>query len=91
MRMSGPLSANFNPFDSDTCFSTSTIPSRGSGCAMCSVMRLAGTLLSETFKPKNDGELYVYLNKPVSGFWPGLFHDVSTGMARVRVVRIPNK
>jgi hypothetical protein len=24
--------------------------------------------MSETFKPKNDGELYVYLNKPVSGF-----------------------
>ena len=32
--------------------------------------------LRETFKPANDGELYVYLNKPVSGFWPGLFRDV---------------
>ncbi|UPK04213.1 DUF2235 domain-containing protein [Bradyrhizobium sp. 170] len=47
--------------------------------------------LSETFKPKNDGELYVYLNKPVSGFWPGLFRDVNTGTARVRIVRIPSK
>jgi hypothetical protein len=43
--------------------------------------------LSETLRPKNDGELYVYLNKPVSGFWSGLFNDVNTGTARVRVVR----
>ena len=47
--------------------------------------------LRETFKPTNDGELYVYLNKPVSGFWSGLFHDVNTGTAKVRVVRIPNR
>jgi hypothetical protein len=47
--------------------------------------------LRETFKPAVDGELYVYLNKPVSGFWSGLFHDVNAGMARVRVVRIPNR
>lgn len=45
----------------------------------------------ETFQPPVDGELYVYLNKPVSGFWPGLFRDVNAGTARVRVVRIPNK
>jgi hypothetical protein len=44
--------------------------------------------LSETFKPKNDGELYVYLNKPVSGFWAGLFSDVER---QVRVVRIRNR
>jgi uncharacterized protein (DUF2235 family) len=47
--------------------------------------------LRETFRPANDGELYVYLNKPVSGFWSGLFHDVNSGTARVRVVRVPNK
>jgi hypothetical protein len=47
--------------------------------------------LRETFRPANDGELYVYLNKPVSGFWPGLLRDVNGGTARVRVVRIPNK
>jgi uncharacterized protein (DUF2235 family) len=47
--------------------------------------------LHETFKPTNDGELYIYLNKPMSGFWPGLFRDVNTGTARVRIVRIPNK
>ena len=47
--------------------------------------------LRETFKPANDGELYVYLNKPVSGFWSGLFRDVNAGTARVRVVRVPNK
>jgi len=47
--------------------------------------------LRETFKPANDGELYVYLNKPVSGFWSGLFRDLNGGMARVRVVRVPNR
>ena len=29
--------------------------------------------LEETFRPTRDGEIFVYLNKPVSGFWPGLF------------------
>jgi hypothetical protein len=44
--------------------------------------------LMEKFKPTRDGELYVYLNKPVSGFWPSLFNDVNTGMAKVRVYRV---
>jgi hypothetical protein len=43
--------------------------------------------LREKFKPAVDGELYVYLNKPVSGFWPGLFRDANAGTARVRVIR----
>jgi hypothetical protein len=47
--------------------------------------------LRETFKPPVDGEFYVYLNMPVSGFWSGLFRDVNAGTARVRVVRIPNR
>jgi hypothetical protein len=47
--------------------------------------------LTETFRPKSNGELYVYLNKPVSGFWPSLFRDVNTGTAKIQVVRIPNK
>ena len=47
--------------------------------------------LKESFKATRDGELFVYLNKPVSGFWPGLFSEVNTGMAKVRVVRVPNK
>jgi uncharacterized protein (DUF2235 family) len=44
--------------------------------------------LQEHFKPTRDGELYVYLNKPVSGFWPGLFNDVNKGTAKVRVYRV---
>jgi hypothetical protein len=47
------------------------------------------THLEEKFKPTRDGELFVYLNKPVSGFWPGLFNDVNKGTARVRVYRVP--
>ena len=46
--------------------------------------------LEETFRPTRDGELFVYLNKPVSGFWPGLFNGVNSGTARLRVYRIPN-
>jgi uncharacterized protein (DUF2235 family) len=41
--------------------------------------------LEERFKPSRDGEIYVYLNKPVSGFFPGLFNDVNSGTAKVRV------
>ena len=46
--------------------------------------------LEEAFRPKRSGELFVYLNKPVSGFWPGLFNDVNSGTAKVRVYRIQN-
>ena len=46
--------------------------------------------LEETFRPTRDGELFVYLNKPVSGFWPGLFNGVNSGTARLRVYRIQN-
>ena len=45
--------------------------------------------LDEVLKPKRDGEIFVYLNKPVSGFWPDLFHDVNQGKARIWVYRIP--
>ena len=48
------------------------------------------THLEEKFKPTRDGELFVYLNKPVSGFWPGLFNNVNKGTAKVRVYRVPN-
>ena len=50
----------------------------------------AVTHLEERFRPTRDGELFVYLNKPVSGFFPGLFKDVSKGTAKVRVYRVPN-
>jgi len=46
--------------------------------------------LEEAFRPTRDGELFVYLNKPVSGFWPGLFNDVNSGTARIRVYRVQN-
>ena len=37
------------------------------------------SILEETFRPTRDGELFVYLNKPVSGYSPGLFRDVNAG------------
>jgi hypothetical protein len=46
--------------------------------------------LDEQFTPKRDGELFVYLNKPVSGFWPGVFHSFNSGKATVSITRIPN-
>jgi hypothetical protein len=46
--------------------------------------------LDEKFTPRRDGELFVYLNKPVSGLWPGIFHDFNSGLAKVFIVRIPN-
>jgi hypothetical protein len=50
----------------------------------------SGDPVGEKFKPTRDGELYIYLNKPVSGFYPHLFDDVNTGTAKIRVYRIPN-
>ena len=50
----------------------------------------AVTHLEERFRPTRDGELFVYLNKPVSGFFPGLFNNVNKGTAKVRVYRVPN-
>ena len=52
---------------------------------------LLANSLEETFKATRDGELYVYLNKPVSGFWPGLFNEVNSGTAKVRVYRVPRQ
>lgn len=45
--------------------------------------------LDEKFKATRDGQLFVYLNKPVSGVFPDLFHDVNSGKARIWVYRIP--
>ncbi|TKW78822.1 MAG: DUF2235 domain-containing protein [Bradyrhizobium icense] len=50
---------------------------------------LLANKLEETVKATREGEMYVYLNKPVSGFWPGLFDNVNSGTARVRVYRVP--
>jgi len=49
---------------------------------------LLANKLEETVKATREGELYVYLNKPVSGFWPGLFNDVNSGTAKIRVYRV---
>ncbi|MGY4512110.1 DUF2235 domain-containing protein [Bradyrhizobium sp. USDA 3650] len=51
----------------------------------------SGDRLSEPFVPTRDGELYVYLNKPASGFWPSIAHDLNNGFAKVTVIRIPPK
>lgn len=50
-----------------------------------------GEQLDEVFKPTRDGELYVYLNKPVLGFWPDVAYSLNSGIAKVTVVRIPPK
>jgi uncharacterized protein (DUF2235 family) len=44
--------------------------------------------LSERFSSTNDGELFVYVNKPALGFWADAFHDLNSGIAKVTVVRI---
>lgn len=45
--------------------------------------------LDEKFRATRDGQLFVYLNKPVSGVFPGLFHDLNSGKARIKVYRVP--
>jgi len=47
------------------------------------------THLEETFRPTRAGELFIYLNKPVSGFFPDLFNDVNRGTAKIRIYRVP--
>ena len=39
--------------------------------------------------PPATGEMFVYLNQPVSGVFTGLFPDVNSGKARIWVYRIP--
>ena len=45
--------------------------------------------LEEKFRATRDGQLFVYLNNPVSGVFPGLFSDVSSGKARIWGYRVP--
>ena len=45
----------------------------------------------EIFQPKRDGELFVYLNQPVLGVWPGALTFLNTGKATVTVTRIPRR
>ena len=47
------------------------------------------TNLSEPFTPRKDGELFVYLNRPV--VISGLLQDFNAGKIRVLVTRIPPK
>ena len=45
--------------------------------------------LDETFRATRNGQMFVYLNQPVSGVFPSLFRNVNSGKARVWVYRIP--
>jgi len=45
--------------------------------------------LDEKFRATRDGQLFVYLNRPVSGVFPGLFRNVNSGKARIWIYRIP--
>jgi hypothetical protein len=47
------------------------------------------TNLSEPFTPRKDGELFVYLNRPV--VISSLLQDFNAGKIRVLVTRIPPK
>jgi uncharacterized protein (DUF2235 family) len=47
--------------------------------------------LTEIIKPGLESELFVYVNKPVSGIWPKtVFRDVNSGIAKVSVKRVPD-
>jgi hypothetical protein len=49
----------------------------------------AMTTLSESFRPTLDGELFIYLNKPMVAYMPELTRNINSGYAQVRVTRIP--
>ena len=44
---------------------------------------------TRTFRATRNGQMFVYLNQPVSGVFPDLFRNVNSGKARVWVYRIP--
>lgn len=50
-----------------------------------------GGKLDEAFQPTRSGELFVYLNKPGFGLWANAFHNLNSGLAEVKVIRIPPK
>ena len=43
----------------------------------------------EKLDPKRDGQIFVYLNKPVIGLWPNLLRNASEGKGKIWVYRIP--
>ena len=45
--------------------------------------------LNEKFRVTRDRQYQVYLNKPVSGVFPGLLRNVNSGKARIWIYRIP--
>jgi len=45
--------------------------------------------LDEKLDPKRDGQIFVYLNKPVIGLWPNLLRNASEGKGKIWVYRIP--
>ncbi|MET0679210.1 MAG: DUF2235 domain-containing protein [Bradyrhizobium sp.] len=48
-----------------------------------------GDRLEESFRATRDGQLFVYLNQPVGGVFPGLFRNSNSGKANIRVYRLP--
>jgi hypothetical protein len=48
-----------------------------------------GRRLDETFRATRNGQMFVYLNQPVSGVFTDLFPNVNSGKARIWVYRIP--
>jgi hypothetical protein len=48
-----------------------------------------GRRLDETFRASRNGQMFVYLNKPVSGVFTDLSRNVNSGKARIWVYRIP--
>jgi len=46
---------------------------------------------AEVFIPKRNGELFIYLNQPVLGIWPGALGFFNSGTATVTVTRIPRR
>ena len=45
--------------------------------------------LDEKFRATRDGQLFIYLNKPMTAVFPNTFQDVSSGKARIWVYRLP--
>ena len=48
-------------------------------------------ILSEEFVAPRDGELFVYLNKPAAGFSANWLRDYNSGIAHIKIVRVPNR
>jgi uncharacterized protein (DUF2235 family) len=48
-------------------------------------------LLREQFVATRDGELFVYLNKPAAGFGTNWLRNYNSGIAQIKIVRVPRR